>query len=916
MTHQPGQRFGALKAIRAALDLPLPAGHSRDELRNEAIAALCLPDLEVDKEWNGYPTGSSSFAIDPAFERYALADKDGNVTIGRLADDAVICRLPGKGRCADYNGLVFSPDGRFLRVGSTVLKQQAVWRLDVDPPRETTKFAYVDFSPDSKRLAAWDSTGMIRILDIDSLAELRRFDGVLARAEALAWNPADPRQILLSSGRAYRIVNVETGEMNPLVSMPSGAYWPVWHPEGRMLAFSGVGNKLQLWDPQRRVHVLPPLEGHRTSGIMHSFSHSGDMLVSSDWSALWRLWDTHTGQQLLSLPASGYTIQFSHHDNRLAAHTGAGKVRLFRVASGKEFRTLVARDGAKGSGYVDVNDLSLHKSGRLLAVGHQTYNGQYGTALVDIVREEELAVLGVSGESPVGFEASGDALLTFGENGLHRWPIHFLTDSTQVKAGPPVQVQNLPGGRLAQSADGSVVAVATRAGASIWLAKENRHLSVAGAQSDVRFCAVSPDGRWVATGSGDLLQGAGAKIWNATTGKLAAQLPLGGFCGVWFSPDGKWLLTGSGGYRLWAVGSWQEGPSLGLGPDFGEACAFTQDGRLLALSDAPGVVRLCEPDSGREIARLTANVNTRLAPKCFTADGNKLIALGTDTRTLHIFDLKLIRAGLRDLGLYWESSVNDTSKTAAAAERPAPLTVHVDNGKPSTARRQATLAQLAVWTLQSNITPFHPEPYHQRAHVHEALGEHQKAIDDFSDALRWQMVGRKRQAHLYEARAMNYRILGRETDAAADLGKALGLDPHNPVLCNNLGQIYVNGPMELRAPGKALALAETALRLAPDNWICRNTLGVAHYRLGHFEQAVVALERSLRESKNERAAFQLYFLAMCYSRLGDVAQGRECYDQALNWVPEHPERLPPDWRERLQRIRAEADSVLRGKVRQ
>jgi serine/threonine protein kinase len=104
MTHQPGQRFEALRAIQAALELPVPGGHSLLELRNEAIAALCLPDIEIDKEWDGYPIGSTSFAIDAAFERYARADSKGNVSIRRIADDRELMRLPGSGRWRTMGG--------------------------------------------------------------------------------------------------------------------------------------------------------------------------------------------------------------------------------------------------------------------------------------------------------------------------------------------------------------------------------------------------------------------------------------------------------------------------------------------------------------------------------------------------------------------------------------------------------------------------------------------------------------------------------------------------------------------------------------------------------------------------------------------------------------------------------------------
>jgi tetratricopeptide (TPR) repeat protein len=198
--------------------------------------------------------------------------------------------------------------------------------------------------------------------------------------------------------------------------------------------------------------------------------------------------------------------------------------------------------------------------------------------------------------------------------------------------------------------------------------------------------------------------------------------------------------------------------------------------------------------------------------------------------------------------------------------------------------------------------------------VYVARGELDKAVADFTEALRWQPPDAPRQAHLYLSRSDALMRAQREAEAAADLQKVLELTPKDPLPFNNLAQLYANGTTALRDAKKALALARRGLQVAPGHWYCRNTLGVAHYRLGEYTEAVVALERSLRESKGERAAFQLYFLAMCYARLGDAAKAHECYEQAARWEPEHPERLPPNWRERLKGMAAEADTVLAEKV--
>ena len=62
--------------------------------------------------------------------------------------------------------------------------------------------------------------------------------------------------------------------------------------------------------------------------------------------------------------------------------------------------------------------------------------------------------------------------------------------------------------------------------------------------------------------------------------------------------------------------------------------------------------------------------------------------------------------------------------------------------------------------------------------------------------------------------------------------------------CNSLAWAYLIAPQPLRDPDQALVLARKATRLAPDDPMFRNTLGVAHYRLGRYREAVEALRRS------------------------------------------------------------------------
>ena len=61
-----------------------------------------------------------------------------------------------------------------------------------------------------------------------------------------------------------------------------------------------------------------------------------------------------------------------------------------------------------------------------------------------------------------------------------------------------------------------------------------------------------------------------------------------------------------------------------------------------------------ERTTDREVARLTGPTPRRYGPACFTRDGTRLIAHTTDGHALYVWDLRLIRQQLKELGLDWE----------------------------------------------------------------------------------------------------------------------------------------------------------------------------------------------------------------------------------------------------------------------
>jgi eukaryotic-like serine/threonine-protein kinase len=701
----------------------------------------------------------------------------------------------------------------------------------------------VAFRSDSRQAAVTGADGMVRLYDLPSGQE----HGLWPSGQPggiIRWNPKRA-ELAMRVGSFLKVFHVETGKILLDKELLPSAYghWVDWHPGGVIVAV-GEDRKITLLDTRTGQPTAPPLEGHgMTGGLLFRFNRAGDRLVSNDWWSILRIWDTRTGRQLLTLP-SVTQLQFRGDDAMLAADLMAPKARLLRCSLGQEFYTLPPR-GAVRESFSLGNFLPPHKDGRLLSfeIAHR------GAALIDVARGEELARLPLQG-SPLRFDDSGDGLWTVGPHGLLRWPVRSDPATfDRYHLGPPQRLAALkPVDRSSASADVNRIAIPNYdQGALLWQ-RERRRMIRLGPQRDIRHCAVSPDGRWVATGSHND-DGVGAKVWNGESGEHVADLRVPGLCVVGFSPDGKWLMTTGGRPRLWQVGTWREGPALG-GSFHNPGFAFTADGKLLALGDAaPGVVRLLIPDTGKELARLTAPEQALLHPHSFTTDGGRLITVGRESGALHIFDVRTIRTQLAELGLDW-----DAPPLPPASKEPLePLEVQVELGN-----------------------------FLQQAEADRLVTEATRLSHD-----------------------------NKYVDALAALRQAVETDPENAMAHNNLAWQLLVGSKELRDSKAALPFARKAVELAPKA-LYLNTLGVALFRNGLYDEAVVVLEKSLAAAKGQSDAFDLFVLAMCHHRLGGHAKSKDCYDRAVRWFDEKRGNLPANWVRELTEFQADADATRHG----
>jgi serine/threonine protein kinase/Tfp pilus assembly protein PilF len=204
-----------------------------------------------------------------------------------------------------------------------------------------------------------------------------------------------------------------------------------------------------------------------------------------------------------------------------------------------------------------------------------------------------------------------------------------------------------------------------------------------------------------------------------------------------------------------------------------------------------------------------------------------------------------------------------------------------------------------------------PAAWHNRAVVYTRLRQPEKAAADLS-----QLIDLAPAPPLlvkgYRLRQQANLWLGRYEQALADAEMALKLAPDQIWAHNTLAWLLAVCPeQKLRDPARAVELVQKALQLPGADANCWNTLGVAHYRAEDWKAAVAALDKSV-ELGGGGGTVDWLFLAMAHQRLSHADEARKWYDRAVVWLDRSGSVLAGDpyWARELSRFRSEAEEVL------
>jgi len=953
------------------LDRPLEPGEADKispalVLRNEVIACSALADLFTVKQWqltSGSPeSGSLDFSAD--LERYARAEGDGTISVRSVNDGQPLIRLPSTGR---QFFLRFSPDGRFLAAKSEPAKSAAanhfvfvLWELESGKPifqAPAAGSAAVDFSPDSRRVAVAGPDTAIRIYDVTNGKEEWQRVPTDGLPSGLRFDPHG-RKLATSykNGKSASVWDLETGEVIRLPH-PNNANGMAWSPNGRLLAVACSDHCVHVWEVASTTERV--LRGHKDVVTNVAFHPSGDLLVSCGWDPRTLLWDVRSSREQVAV--EGSFIRFRNDGRFLAFASGGLHLGLWEVATGEECRSLHGTEPADAA----ARSAAVSPNGRLIASG-----GEDGVRLWDASTHQPVAELKLGNTSDVAFDPAG-GLITSGVNGLFHWPVQSLTGPTAggLRVGPPEPIPlSVPGvpHMVALSQDGSILAVdilhsnqaVAISNQAVVIDRRSGKTVVMNAGNSLMYIALHPEGRWVATGN---YKGRGVHVWDGRTGERVADLPAGETATVFFSPDRLWLVISTAkGYQFYQVGSWEPRHAVELPLTRGRAMALSGDGRIAALCDnSYRVVRLVDPRTGQELATLDiTNGPITVGQMAFSPDGSQLVIVYV-REGLRVWDLRKVRERLATMGLDWDAPQyppagadtgttmrieTDLGEFAAFAERRQSESAALAHRKSSQSaldssewQKALDEANLAVKAEPKNaegyylrgrgrlglgrspeacddftqalaLNPNHAEAYHYRGHADFGLGQYEKAAGDFAEALK----RLPKDAHLFNMRGRARHYLRQYDQAIEDYQRVLELKSlavDEGGASEALAWLLVAGPERFRNADKALPLALRGHELQPEGYERLRTLGAVEYRLGQYEQAVKTLLRAAATAKPAPTAFDQFFLAMSYRRVGDFVKARECYERAVEWRKKQT-RFSEHHVEVLNSLQSEAAAVL------
>lgn len=325
----------------------------------------------------------------------------------------------------------------------------------------------------------------------------------------------------------------------------------------------------------------------------------------------------------------------------------------------------------------------------------------------------------------------------------------------------------------------------------------------------------------------------------------------------------------------------------------GAKAVYTQFSKL--IPNHPVVVAaMADLDAGKPLSPLIATARDGAAETLYGLGGANSTRQGDELAALIYLRLALLIRPDHDLAAVTVANLLADMKQSASS-----IDAYESVPKTSPMRESADIQvalsldeqgqkEKAMQTMQA-IVASHP----QDPDAWSSLGSLQRSGKDFEGAGKSydkaiQSIGAPDAAHwsLFYFRGISFERSKQWPKAEADFKKALELFPDQPLVLNYLGYTWVDKGQNL---DEAFKMLQRAVDLKPTDGYIVDSLGWAHFKLGHYQEATQQLERAIELKPADPVVND--HLGDAYWRVGRKTEAQFQWNHARDMSPE-PEDLP------------------------
>jgi WD40 repeat protein/Tfp pilus assembly protein PilF len=606
----------------------------------------------------------------------------GEVCLSRAETGTVIWRHPYRGA---VNFVAFSPDGRWVlaageaergQKGEASILSVKDGELILRMEHQKGPVNHAAFSPGNGRYVVTASgqpgsrAGEAQVWNIFERRRLPTPDFVFAEAVNHAEFSPDGRFVIAAAGdqgsetSQARIMELPIGRMirRPLIHN-GGVTWASFSPDGHHLVTASHDGTAKVWNwnaANLNAHPLWSFK-HGSSVYCANFSPDGRYVVTGSRDRTARVWEIATGDAAtppLNDTGTVSVVEFSHDGYRVLAGS-ADSVRVWHLAVGAISSPLLKTTGwvhrvaCSAAGRRVLTISGQWREGVAEMLEAQVWNTGTGEPITEPLKHDGLitcaalsqdghwvaTAAGREGKAPeVAIWSAGDSArrVPLQEAGVVRFAVFNGKSDRLLTAGP------------GQSGKPWTLRLwDTKTGALLRTLEE----SELGEDEAVNCAAFSPNGLWVAAGSGKLTASTGkAQVWEVETGKKVTPLLLhnageGGVLQLAFSNDSHLLVTASAddSAKVWDID--KKGQQVGkpfahtadvtfaaFGPDDPD----DKDNKLLVTASRDQTVVVWDVKTGAN--RATFRHDSYPNHAAFNSDG-RLVVTASHDGTARIWDV-------------------------------------------------------------------------------------------------------------------------------------------------------------------------------------------------------------------------------------------------------------------------------------